>query len=210
MARWLLLVIIVVITGCSSSVKADVERQSASQADFELELRGAALTPPRQLDDFVLPSTTGEFRLSSDQGKVVLLFFGYLSCPDVCPGTAANLRWVYENLGEQSNQVQVVFVTVDPERDTLERLDIYLSLFHEDIIGVRAEGETLQRLMDQFGARAEKQVLDDSAMTYLMDHTASVFLIDQDHTLIEQFMFGTPPDDILRDVQLILKGSANE
>ena len=208
---WVLVAILLVTTGCKVAVEADAQPESEADLlpEYADQLRGAVVSPPRPLVNFIAPATNGEFQLTDYAGHVVLLYFGYMTCPDVCPATSAELKWAYEDLGEPDN-VQVVFVTVDPERDTLERLAAYVHLFHEDFIAIRAEDESLQAIMTQFGARAEKQQLNESALGYLMDHTAAVYLISPDGYLIEQFLFGTPYADITHDVQIILDNLANK
>lgn len=203
MWKWLGLwvVILLAATGCQAAVEADTQSE-VELPEYAEQLRGAVLSPPRPLTDFTAPSTKGEFQLSDYDGQVILLYFGYMTCPDVCPATSGHLKWAYEDLGEPDN-VQVVFVTVDPARDTLDRVAAYMNLFHEDFIAIRAEGDILQSIMDQFGAQAEKQP-SESELGYLMDHTASVYLISPDGKVIEQFLFGTQYQDIVHDVQVIL------
>lgn len=199
---WVVLLLIVV-AGCTQTAV-----QGSSQAPDKLRLRGAAVEPPRPIHDFSLSATSGEeFRLSEQRGKVVLLYFGYMSCPDVCPTTFAELTRVYRELGEAADQVTVAFITVDPERDSLDRLTRYMAAFHEDFIGLWAEPQTLQPILDQFGVQVRKVDLPDSALKYTIEHTASVFLIAPDGKLLEQFLYGTPYKDIAEDVRLILSRS---
>jgi protein SCO1/2 len=209
MSKWLLvrLVALLLITACSQP-QAKAEKQSDSLLpDFAVRLKGAVVDPPRPLQNFSAPSTQGTFTLADHRGKVILFYFGYMTCPDVCPATSAHLKWVYEKLGVLSEQVTVVFVTVDPERDSLDRISAWLGIFNEAFIGLRPEGEALTSIMTQFGAVATKQQLNESALSYLMDHTASVFLIDPQGRVLEQFLFGTPFEDIAHDVRLILENS---
>lgn len=173
------------------------------------ELLGAVYDPPRELQEFNLESTgDAPFTLADHRGKVVLLYFGYRSCPDFCPTTFSELRRVMADLGEQSSRVQVILVTIDPERDTLDLLRQYTTAFNPSFIGLRGEGETLQTVMDQFGAVAEKQQLSDDPRAYLMDHTASVFLIDPQGRLLSQYLYGTDYRDIVHDVRAILNAAA--
>lgn len=169
------------------------------------QLSGALFDPPRVLADFSADATTGDtFTLSEHRGEIILLYFGYRACPDFCPTTFSDLKWLYGRLNEPSDQLKIVFVTVDPERDTLELLSTYTRAFHQDFIGLRAEGEALQQIMDQFGAVAEKQQLGDSPLSYLVDHTASMFLIGPDGRLYMQYLYGTDYQAILSDLQIIL------
>lgn len=176
--------------------------------DYLAELMGAVYDPPRQLEAFNLASTKGgTFDLTDYNGDVILLYFGYRSCPDFCPTTFSELRRVMNDLGELSSRVQVAFVSIDPERDTLELLDMYTTSFNPDFIALRGEGETLQAVMDQFGVVAEKQQLSDDPQAYLMDHTASVFLIDPQGRLLSQYLFGTDYRNIVHDVRVVLTAS---
>ena len=124
-------------------------------------------------------STEGEeFTLSEHEGEVILIYFGYRACPDFCPTTFSELRRVYSDLGEPAERVKIIFVTVDEERDTLENLTLYTQAFHEDFIGLRPEEAELDTLMTQFGVVAERRVIGESALAYLYDLTATLFLIN--------------------------------
>lgn len=157
-------------------------------------------------EDFTLTTTEGRpFHLSDQRGKVVLLFFGFTSCPDVCPTTLAEAKRILEGLGEDSQNVRFVFITVDPERDTPERLGEYVSNFHPEIVGLIGTPEELQTMFDAYGIYAAKVPLEDSAAEYTMEHSARVFLVDQDGRLRLSYAFGTPDEEILQDVQYLLQ-----
>lgn len=193
--------LLLVLVGCTSS-----PAEQSVQPPYIEELRGAVFDPPRPLDDFSLMATTGEmFTLSDYEGQVILLFFGYRTCPDFCPMTFTELRQIYRELDEPADQIKVVFVTVDPERDDLATLNTYMRGFHEHFIGLRGEGESLEQIIKQFGVIAERQQLGDSPLSYLIDHTASLFLIGPDGRLQVQYLYGTNFRDILHDVRLILQ-----
>jgi protein SCO1 len=190
------------LAGCAGTSPA-AQSPGLAYAD---DLRGAVFDPPRVLDDFSLMATTGEtFTLSNHHGQIILLYFGYRTCPDFCPMTFTELRQIYLELDEPADQVKVVFVTVDPERDDLPVLTAYTQGFHQDFIGLRGEGDSLKNVMDQFGVIAERQQLADSPLSYLIDHTASLFLIGPDGRLQAQYLYGTDFRDILHDVRLILQ-----
>ena len=140
----------------------------------------------------------------SIQGEVILLFFGYRTCPDFCPTTLAELRRIYDELGEPADRMKVIFVTVDPERDTVEDMARYTGIFHEDFIGLRPELEDVEGLLDQFGVVAEKRFVGEGALAYLIDHTATLFLINPQGQLEVQYLYGTNYRDIVHDVNLIL------
>jgi len=145
------------------------------------------------------------FRLSDQKGKVVLLFFGYTSCPDVCPTTLAEMKRVLEELGNQSDSVQVVFVSVDPERDTPEAIQKYAEHFNPSFIGLSGSAEQLQPIWASYGMFRESVPVENSAVGYIVNHTARVVLIDPDGNMRLSYGFGTPIDDIVHDIRLLLK-----
>ena len=169
------------------------------------ELLGTVISPPRELADFTLPSTDGEdYTLSEHAGKIQLVYFGYMTCPDVCPATLADILRAYREVGEPADEVEVLFITIDPERDTLENLDAYTNAFHEDFIGLRpTEQSQLDAMMGNFGVVAERREVD-SALVYLMDHSATVFMVSPDGRLLAQYPFGVPYTEIAHDLDVML------
>jgi len=144
------------------------------------------------------------FRLSETRGKVVALFFGYTSCPDVCPTTMAELKQALEKLGNKADQVQVLFVTVDPQRDTPERVQEYVSHFNSSFVGLSGSESDLAKVWNDYGVFVE--IVDGaSAAGYLVNHTARVTLIDQQGNLRVSFPFETPVEDVVHDLNLLLK-----
>lgn len=203
--RVMVLVLALLLAACGSAAVTPTAAPTASAPDYQSELYGAVFEPPRALSDFELASTTGEpFRFSDHRGEILLLYFGYRACPDFCPTTFAEMRRVYQAVGEPADQLKILFVTVDPERDDLDNLRLYTSAFHEDFIALRDDGAALQQMMSEFGVVAEKQQVGDSALSYLIDHTASVFLVGPDGRLQAQYLYGTDYRDIVHDVQVIL------
>ncbi len=169
------------------------------------QFKGAEHPADMPAEDFTLTTTEGQpFRLSDERGKIVLMFFGFTSCPDVCPTTLAEAKRILEGLGDDVENVRFVFVTVDPERDTQQRLGQYIAAFHPDIIGLRGTPEELQTVFDSYGIHVAKVPLEDSALGYTMEHTARIFLVDQKGRLRLSYAFGTPDEDILLDVQYLL------
>ena len=145
------------------------------------------------------------FRLREMRGNTVLLFFGYTSCPDVCPTTLAELKQALEKLDEEdAKQVQVLFVTVDPERDTPERVQEYVNHFNTDFIGLSGTEPELAEVWQDYGVFREN-VEGNSAAGYLVDHTARLTLIDRNGNLRLSYAFDTPVDNIVHDLKLLLK-----
>jgi protein SCO1 len=147
----------------------------------------------------------GTFKLGEARGDIVLLFFGYTSCPDICPTTMAELKTALDRLGEdQAKNVKVVFVTVDPERDTPQRVQAYVNHFDKDFIGLSGSEPDLAKIWNEYGVFRE--IVDGtSAAGYLVNHTARVTLIDQDGYLRVSYGFDTPVENIVHDLQLLLK-----
>ena len=168
-------------------------------------LRGAVFDPPRALADFSVMTTRGEvFTLSEHRGEVTLLYFGYGACPDFCPTTFARLNQIYSQLNQPADKLKIVFVTLDPERDTLELLSLYTAAFNPDFIGLRPEGDSLNAIQSQFGVVSARRSIGDAPQAYLLDHTASLFLIGPSGRLEVQYLYGTDYADIRHDVELIL------
>jgi protein SCO1/2 len=170
-------------------------------------LRSGAFDPPRAAPDFTLPTTRGgEFRLSRHLGKVVALTFGYTSCPDVCPTVLAELAELRVRLGAAAKRVQVVYVTVDPERDTAARLRVYTEQFDKAFLGLTGPPDQLASVWKAYGVSVVRRDLPGSKPpTYLVHHSASVFLIDPTGRLRVMAPFGTPLDDVVHDVRALLK-----
>lgn len=147
-----------------------------------------------------------DFQLSEVRGNVVALFFGYTSCPDICPTTLAELKQALEELGNPARQVQVLFVTVDPQRDTPERVQEYVNHFNPEFIGLSGAEPELAKVWNDYGVF--RQVVEGtSAAGYLVDHTARVTLIDQQGNLRVSFPFDTPVEDVVHDLNLLLEAS---
>jgi protein SCO1/2 len=144
------------------------------------------------------------FRLSDQKGKIVLLFFGYTSCPDVCPTTLAELNAVMGDLGNKAESVEVVFVSVDPERDTPEKIQKYVEHFNPGFVGLSGSVEELQNIWTNYGVYREKAE-SDSALGYIVNHTARTYLIDADGNLRLSYGFQTPVKDIVSDIKTLLK-----
>jgi protein SCO1/2 len=167
--------------------------------------RGSVLEDPVDVPDFTLTDQSGQpFRLSDLQGKVVLLFFGYTSCPDVCPTTLGTWRKVHEGLGNDAERVRFVFVTVDPERDTPERLGMHVQAFNPDFVGLTGSPEELAAIYDFFGVIHEKDTSSGSALGYLVNHTATTFVLDPDGKWRLRETYGTEAEDFIHDIRQLL------
>lgn len=170
------------------------------------EFRGAVYAPPAPAANFSLPATTGDtFTLQEQTGDVVLLFFGYTYCPDICPATLGTLKAAMSQLSEaERERVVIVFVTVDPERDTVEQLGRYLKAVDPTFIGVVPTLEELETLKSQYGVFAEKEEVQPDG-SYLMAHTGVVYGINPQGHLQVGFFNDLSSEDIAHDISLLLK-----
>lgn len=157
----------------------------------------------QQHPDFELRDHNGRIRHLSDyRGKTVALAVGYLYCPDICPTTLFELRTVVESLGADGRQVQVLFVTLDPERDTQKALGSYVTAFHKSFIGLRGNPAQTAELIRRFSLIAEKQ--PSSSMSYTLDHTAGVFLFDPSGQLRGFSPYGQPLELLSADLKKLV------
>ena len=171
---------------------------------------GTTISPPLPVSDFSLETADGEaFELGDQKGKLVLLFFGYTSCPDVCPITLGTFKQVYERLGANAQNVRFVMITADPERDTPDKVAAYAARFNPEFIGLSGSREKLEAVWKELGVFVEKQD-SGSAAGYLVSHTASVYVLDQSGRLLMTWPYGTSAIDMANDITQILKQSEQE
>jgi protein SCO1/2 len=174
-------------------------------------LKAGTFNPPRAAPEITLAGSDGtEFKLSRHRGKVVALGFGYTSCPDVCPTTLAELAQVRKKLGAAAKDFQVVYVTVDPERDTAERLRQYLGAFDASFIGATGTEPQLAEVRKAYGISATRQPVKGSttagsATAYTVHHSSFVYFVDREGRLRALVPFGGRSiDDMAHDVRALL------
>jgi protein SCO1 len=167
--------------------------------------RGTSYTEPYPpAANFALARPNGDsFRLSDQRGRIVLLFFGYTFCPDVCPATLAELNMALNEIPEKAASVQVVFVSVDPDRDTPQITQEYVSRFNSTFIGLSGSISDLEPIWQEYGIFRE--IIKSATDVITVTHTARVVLIDKDGNMRLSYPFGTPVEDIVYDLNLILK-----
>jgi len=143
--------------------------------------------------DFVLQSKHGKFDLKDYRGKLVLIYFGYTFCPDICPTNLSHLTQALNELNEtELSQIQPVFLSVDPERDSLEHLDNYVKYFHKSLIGITGDESVIAEIASRYGAAYQK-VTGKSEGGYLIDHSSFTYLVDQQGQLKESFQHASDP-----------------
>lgn len=162
---------------------------------------------PRIGHPFTLSSTQGGTFTDADlKGTPTLMYFGYTFCPDVCPTTLAALTGWRTQLGLGPDQLRIVMVTVDPERDTLDSLRTYLTGFGSPIIGLRGTDSETEQAKKVFGVYSEK-VNDAGASDYLVNHTASVFVMDRDGNFASTIDYNEPADTAKGKIERVVSGS---
>ncbi len=167
----------------------------------EYTFQGSLIEPTVAAPQFELTDMNGQiFQLSQLADQVVVMFFGYTGCPDVCPVTLTEFLQIRSKLGDAADQVSFVFVTVDPERDTPERMRKYLTNFDPEIIGLTGERGELEPVWADYGVYQSKAE-GGSEANYLVDHSSRVYVIDADGNLRLTYLFGTENQLITEDVR---------
>ena len=155
--------------------------------------------------NFTLTDQDGRpFQLSSLRGRVVLLFFGYTSCPDACPTTLSKLSKVYKLLGPDRERVVTLFVSVDPGRDTPRVLKDYLKYFRVNAVGLTGTKEEIDRVVSLYGARYEIEK-SDSATGYHINHSTDLYLIDQKGAVAQRFKYEGGTKEIADAVRRLIQ-----
>ena len=144
------------------------------------------------------------FELKQLRGKVALLFFGYTHCPDVCPTELAGIAQLLRVLGPDRDQVQGLFVSVDPARDTPEQLKAYVEYFSPDLIGLSGSEQQLRVIKEAYHVQSSVYREKDSESRYTVDHTANLYVIDQQGKLASIVPYGFPIDHVLKVVEDLL------
>jgi protein SCO1 len=175
----------------------------ATGATESAGLKAGVFSPPRLAPEFSLRGSDGaELKLGRYRGKVVLLAFGYTHCTEVCPVTLAVLAQARKKLGATGNEMQVVYVTVDPERDNAAHMREYLSGFDPTFIGGTGMPDQLAAVRKNYGIAARKIA---SLVDYFVDHSSSVYMIDREGKLRAMMPYGQSADDYVHDVKILLE-----
>lgn len=155
--------------------------------------------------DFRLSDHNGKTRTLADfRGKVVAMFFGYTHCPDVCPTTLSDLARAMRLLGNDADRVQVLFITVDPERDTQEMLAQYTPAFHPSFLGLNGDAQATARAAKAFYVAYDKR---PTASGYNMDHSVGTFLVDPEGRVRLRAPHAQRAEWFADDIRLLLGGA---
>ena len=165
------------------------------------EYIGTVLSSPELAPEFSLIADNGErVGLDAYDGQVVLVYFGYTFCPDICPATLAELADTVSLLGSDAGDVQVAMISVDPARDTPEVLGNYVDHFDESFVGLTGSEAEILAVAESYNVYFAKSE-ETTATGYLVDHWSGVMLIDRDGLLVEMFSYGTSSEDMAADIK---------
>jgi protein SCO1/2 len=185
-----------------ASVVAFASSASADGGAF----KSGTFDPPRAAPDFTLQGSDGApLKMSRYRGKVVAIAFGFTYCPRVCPVTLANLQRVHEKLGAAAKDLQVVFVSVDPERDTPARMKEFLAFFNPTFIGATGTSAELEAVRKEYGVLATRATSENPKLGYEVHHSSFIYLVDRAGDLRLLVPFGKSADDIAHDVKVLLE-----
>ena len=196
MRRWL-------IAACALAVFGLAGCQPAAPPAFQ----ATDITGANFARDFKLTDHNGAGRTLADfKGKVVAVFFGYIHCPDVCPTTLSDFSTALKQLGPQAKQVQVIFVTLDPQRDTPDLLKQFVPAFNPTFLGMFADTAGLQRLAHEYKVVYQKTSVKGPD-NYLIDHSAGTYIYDPQGRLRLLMPYGSSPETIVHDLKILLASS---
>jgi protein SCO1/2 len=194
------------------SLAACSEKQSADGSQMILAptntvFKNTDVTGLGYANDFALTDHTGKQRTLADfKGKAVLVFFGFMNCPDVCPTTMAEMAGVMKDLGPLADRVQVLFITVDPERDTPELLAKYVPAFDPRFLGLTGDKAAIEKVAKEFRVFYQKSPGKEPG-SYSMDHTAGSYVFDPQGRVRLFVRHGQGGEPIAHDLKVLLSGA---
>lgn len=153
--------------------------------------------------DFTLTDHNNQlFSLKQLRGKLVILFFGYTYCPDICPSELATMARLLKQLGAESDKVSALFVSVDPERDTVEKLKHYVPFFSPHLIGLTGSKNSINKVTKAYKVQSRIHMRKENSDYYLVDHSTNLYVINGQGKLIHLIPFGLPYEHILNVLKM--------
>lgn len=180
---------------------------SAAPTPEPHQFAGGVLPTPEPAPNFTLMSADGPVSLSDYEDQFVFLYFGYTFCPDVCPATLSDLAKVKESLGEDGEKMQVIMITVDPERDTPEKLAEYMDFFDTEFVGLSGSKEEIDAVGQPYGVYYEAHE-GTAESGYLVDHSTRTYLIDDQGLVRLAYPYGVEAQAIQADMEYLLSESS--
>ena len=157
---------------------------------------------------FQLTDQSGKLRSERDfRGHLMLVYFGFTTCPDICPTDLQAIGLAMDKLGADADEVQPLFITVDPERDTWEHLADYVTMFHPRLLGLTGSAEAVRSAADAYRVYYERVDFDKGDGAYTVDHSAFIYLMDGDGKYLGFFPPGTPAEKMVEMIRPHLDGS---
>lgn len=205
----MLFLILLSLMGCMPEVSTQeivpvVAENAVTQAQMAQSIQsdvfiGNVINPPVLLQDFEMPSSTGEnLHLTDLRGSWLVIFFGYLHCPDFCPLTLVEYERVKRFLGNDAEQVKFVYISVDGARDTPDAMRRYLSNFDDEFIGLTGDDQTLTRIQPDYGFYYLRRLEGGNQAVYTVDHSTKTYIVDPTGYLVATIDYGTPTRDMTR------------
>ncbi len=155
--------------------------------------------------DFTLNSSKGKVSLHDFKGKVLLVYFGYTFCPDICPTNLGNMSMAYQQLSPiEKQKVQILFISVDPVRDTPKRLQEYVNYFAMNALGLTADKSTISELAKRYGVVYKSHQKNEADDMYPVDHSAFTYVINQQGQLVTQLPHATSPEIFTKTIRQLL------
>lgn len=199
---FILTALVLAASACGQS--STVEASAEALVDPN-QLSGYERSPEPQVSEFTLPAVNRggeEFALQADPGEMLLVYFGFVSCPDICPTTLADTRLALQDLGARAEDVDVALITVDPGRDTVETTTDYIEAFIEGGIALRTEDDSrLLNVADAFGVSYSVVTTPEGEVE--VGHTPALFVVDDLGKLKLTWPFGTTPADMTKDLNIL-------
>ena len=155
--------------------------------------------------NFTLVGKDGQqYNNDSFKGKPLLIFFGFASCPDICPYGLTMISSVLDEMGEDSQEINAVFVSLDPERDDYKKVSEFATIFHEEIIGLSGSQDQVDKIALAWRVYKKKVVLEDSDLGYTIDHSAFIYLMDKNGKYYTHFPHNVDAEEILKELDNII------
>ncbi len=157
--------------------------------------------------NFTLQSSSGDVSLSDFKGKAVVMYFGFMSCPEVCPNSMGIIQAAFGKMSsEELSDIQGIMISIDPQRDNLKSLEKFTQYYHPNIIGITGDDNTIEQTADQYGAYFKRT--EDKTNDYLFEHVSRYYVIDRDGHLVDALRHSTTPNELAAKLRETLTGKA--
>lgn len=189
--------VLCVIAGVSWITRSVEARPDMHESRVVSEVLKPGSGLPQIGGSFTLTDQNGVKRSDIDfRGKYMLVYFGYTFCPDICPTALSGITEALDMIGTKANKIQTIFITIDPERDTVEHLSEYMKNFHDSIVALTGSKEDISKIAKAYKVYAKKVKPEGTSASYLMDHTSIIYVMDYKGKFVAHFNHETPSENI--------------